>query len=59
MFSIQIASTGPSKIIHFLSGVNDSAQSRTLIANTPSDHSPVSALRVPYSCVYWIDLGLM
>ena len=39
IFSIQTASTGPSKMIHFLSIVSDSAQSLILMASTPSDHS--------------------
>ena len=39
MFSIQTASTGPSKISHFLSSVVDDACSLKELANTPSDHS--------------------
>jgi hypothetical protein len=39
MFSIQTASTGPSKMIHFLSRDSDSAQSLIFMAKTPSDHS--------------------
>ena len=47
MFSIQTASTGPSKQTHFLSGVSDSAQSLIFIASTPSDHSYVSISNTP------------
>jgi hypothetical protein len=35
MFSIQTASTGPSKIIHFRSGVLKDACSRNILARTP------------------------
>lgn len=57
MFSIHTASTGPSKQIHFLSGVSDSAQSLISIASTPSDHSCESASKTPYSWFYVIDFG--
>ena len=38
MFSIQSASIGPSKITHFLSGVSVEANSRNVLATTPSVH---------------------
>lgn len=38
MFSIQIASIGPSKMTHFRSGVSADANSRKVLAVTPSDH---------------------
>ena len=40
-FSIQMASTGPSKIIHWLSGVSDSALFLIKLVATPSIHSLV------------------
>lgn len=38
MFSIQTASTGPSKIIHFLSGEVLAACSRKVLAKTPRNN---------------------
>ena len=41
MFSIQRASIGPSKITHFLSGVSVEANSRKVLATTPSVHCKI------------------
>ena len=38
MFSIQMASIGPSNTTHFLSGVLEDANSRNVLATMPSDH---------------------
>jgi len=38
IFSIQTASMGPSNMTHFLSGVSVIANSRKVLAVTPSDH---------------------
>ena len=59
MFSIHTASTGPSKINHFLSSVVDDACSLNELARTPSDHSWETGSKQPYSSPMLIDLGLI
>ena len=50
MFSIQMASTGPSNMTHFRSGVVSTAHSRKTLARTPSCHSWLTGSNWPYSC---------
>lgn len=57
MFSIQMASTGPSRIIHLRSLVGSEACSRNRTANTPSTHSPVMGSACPYNCPMVTDFG--
>ena len=59
MFSIQTASTGPSKINHFLSSVVDDACSLKEFARTPSDHSWETGSKQPYNSPMLMDLGFM
>jgi hypothetical protein len=48
IFSIQTASTGPSKIIHFLSGISPYvARSLIILGKTPSVHYFVSLSKRP------------
>jgi len=58
MFSIQIASTGPSKTTHFLSGVVSVTAVRISVEPRPSDHSPDIRLYSPYSSPILMHLGL-
>ena len=59
MFSIQTASTGPSKTIHFLSFTSAySAHFLIRIATTPSVQDFVLGSSLPYSWSDVIDLGL-
>ena len=59
MFSIQMASTGPSNRSHLRSVVVDCACARYELARTPSDHSWDTGSNDPYSDVIGIDFGLM
>ena len=65
MFSIQMASTGPSNIIHLMfscvtpvSLVSGCEMWRMSTAPMPSVHSPVARSKEPYSWFIVIDLGL-
>mmetsp|Transcript_162917 Transcript_162917/g.522390 ORF Transcript_162917/g.522390 Transcript_162917/m.522390 type:complete len:210 (+) Transcript_162917:614-1243(+) len=58
MFSIQMASTGPSKFTHFLLSEESETASRTKRATKPSFHSPVFTLKQPYSSSAVMLLGL-
>lgn len=57
MFSIQMASTGPSKIIHLRSGVESRAALRNSTARTPSVHSLEVGSSAPYNCPMVTALG--
>ena len=59
MFSIQIASTGPSHTIHFLSSLSSFVQVRTIVERIPSVHSCVFSSKLPYSWPIVIDLGFI
>jgi len=58
MFSIQMASTGPSKTTHFLSGVVSATAERISVDPRPSVHSLVIGLYSPYSSPILMHLGL-
>mmetsp|Transcript_14312 Transcript_14312/g.34806 ORF Transcript_14312/g.34806 Transcript_14312/m.34806 type:complete len:357 (+) Transcript_14312:1594-2664(+) len=58
MFSIQMASTGPSSTSHFRLGPVCCASLRNCTASTPSFHSCVALSVSPYSCPMVTDLGL-
>ena len=58
MFSIQIASTGPSNTTHFLSGVVSATALRMSVLPSPSVHSLVIRLYSPYSSPILMHLGL-
>mmetsp|Transcript_13734 Transcript_13734/g.31762 ORF Transcript_13734/g.31762 Transcript_13734/m.31762 type:complete len:221 (-) Transcript_13734:5376-6038(-) len=58
MFSIQTASTGPSKTIHLRSGEVSLLAVRMMVDPRPSVHSLVSRLKLPYSSPMEMDLGL-
>jgi len=50
IFSTHLESTGPSKIIHFFSGLSIyAAHDLIIIDRTPSDHVLVSASNNPYN----------
>mmetsp|Transcript_19764 Transcript_19764/g.49722 ORF Transcript_19764/g.49722 Transcript_19764/m.49722 type:complete len:224 (-) Transcript_19764:1561-2232(-) len=63
MFSIQIASTGPSKTTHwrriFPSAPTGWDPLRTAMASTPSVHSWVFKSASPYNCPWVIDFGFI
>eukprot|EP00955_Chlamydomonas_euryale_P061806 358184-Chlamydomonas_euryale.AAC.2 len=58
MFSIQIASTGPSNMTHLRSGLVSRAALRKSTGSTPSVHSLDTASSQPYSWPMDTDLGL-
>ena len=58
MFSIQMASTGPSKIIQKRCAAVSCAQLRKMVARMPSVHSCETASNSPYSRPSGTDLGL-
>mmetsp|Transcript_66610 Transcript_66610/g.210908 ORF Transcript_66610/g.210908 Transcript_66610/m.210908 type:complete len:292 (+) Transcript_66610:2718-3593(+) len=58
MFSIQMASTGPSKTTHFRMSLVSRAMLRNSTASTPSVHSLETGSSCPYSCPMVTDLGL-
>jgi hypothetical protein len=58
MFSIQMASTGPSKSIHFRLELSSLMQMRISTQRMPSCHSCVFSSNLPYSCPIVMDLGL-
>ena len=58
MFSIQMASTGPSNTTHFLSGSVSATALRMRVEPRPSVHSLVSRLYSPYSSPILMHLGL-
>jgi len=58
MFSIQMASTGPSNITHFLSSVVSPTACRMSVEASPSVHSLVSRLYSPYSSPILMHFGL-
>ena len=59
MFSIQMASTGPSKTTHFRSGELSRAALRKVTARIPSVYSLDTGSSAPYSCPMVMDLGLI
>mmetsp|Transcript_37224 Transcript_37224/g.88179 ORF Transcript_37224/g.88179 Transcript_37224/m.88179 type:complete len:242 (-) Transcript_37224:575-1300(-) len=59
MLSIQIASTGPSQMIHFLSSFVSLEHMRTIVERIPSVHSCVFSSKEPYSCPIVIAFGFM
>ena len=58
MFSIQMASTGPSKTTHLRSGLVSLAALRNVTARIPSAHSLLTGSSAPYSWPMVMDLGL-
>jgi hypothetical protein len=59
IFSIQRASTGPSKITHFLEYSSPSIHSRKITAVIPSCHSLVASSTSPYNNFGVMDFGLI
>ena len=56
MFSIQIASTGPSNMTHFLSEVVEAAAWRYIVDMMPSCHSRVFGSNSPYIWPAWFNI---
>ena len=58
MFSIQIASTGPSNMTHFRSLVVDAAACLYIVLMMPSCHSRVFGSNSPYIWPAWFNINV-